>query len=121
MDALSSLLEERSAILNTVEVADQSLKTLNQKIRATAFPQGELDTPRVVDTSDGTFEMMISSRLEWDQEVLAMLVPDAECGQYIKEKLSVDKKDFESMPTELADKFAPAVTRKTGLFKIKKL
>lgn len=121
MDALTSLIEERSSILNTVEVADQSLKTLNQKIRATAFPQGELDTPRVVDTSHGTFELIIGSRLEWDQNILAMLVPDAECGQYIKEKLSVDRKDYESMPTDLADKFAAAVTRKTGLFRIKKL
>lgn len=120
-DEIEALLREREALLASVDTFKESVSRIEKKIESIAFPTAMLDQTVSFTFPNFTYEVYIGSRLDWNQEELGNLQLDGDMAGKIKERLSVDKKVYEAMPDVMREKFSTAVTRKRGLFKIKKI
>lgn len=121
MNHLEKLFTERDTLSATATAADEAVASLTSRIKAAVFPSEILDEKVEVQLPCGNYEVVIQSRLEWNQDELVRLAADPECGPVIKERLSVSRKDYDGLPPSIKSKFNDAVKRKAGSLKIKKI
>ncbi len=120
-EEIENLFRERDALLASMDVFKESVSRIEKNIESLAFPTAILDRTETFTFPNFSYEVYIGSRLDWNQEELGNLMLDSDMAGKIKERLSVDKKVYEAMPDIMREKFSVAVTRKRGLFKIKKV
>lgn len=59
-----------------------------------------------------------SEKLEWDSDILEQMFVTTPMPPHVKQRLSVNKKDFEKLPELDQKDLIPALTRKVGSTKI---